>query len=99
LIMKTLKVRKGIESDPLIWGLKVNHFFPVLALFVVLIFGGLGVIIMSIGTNGAGVKFGLLMWILGLPAAIAFKIYLGRFAKDTKTKFGKKVTTVTNHDF
>lgn len=97
--MRRITVRKGISTDPIVWGLTIHFFYLFLLMIGLTLIISMGIIGLS-AMNGsmAGVVSGLVVLGIGLLVSVITRNFLKRFSGSKKTIFGKRVITIGNDD-
>lgn len=97
--MRRITVRKGITTDPLVWGLTIHFFYLFLLMIGLTAIISMAVIGLSaMNSSMAGVVSGLIILGVGLLVSLITRNFLKKFSGSKKTVFGKKVITIANDD-
>lgn len=95
---KSFKVRKGIETEPLVWGLSTPYWGLVTMAGATIIITGVIMTFSSLRTGGENWYYGLLILIFGLLALLVVKSFLQQLSKPKKHNFPKKEIYLNQND-
>ncbi|MGO1245463.1 MAG: hypothetical protein ACTHXT_09860 [Sphingobacterium sp.] len=95
---KVFKVRKGIEAEPLVWGLTIPYWGMVTLAGATLIIIGLMMIFINLQNGGGKWYYGLYLLMFGGIALFIIKLFLESISKPKKHKFSKKEVYLNQSD-
>jgi|GEM_PF-1958411 len=95
---KTFKVRKGIETEPLIWGLTIPYWGMVTMAGGTIIITGVMMTFLSLQSETGKWYHGILILFFGFIALLIVKVFLQNASKPKKHKFSKKEIYLNQND-
>lgn len=95
---KNYQVRKGIESEPLIWGLSIQYWGIVVASSVTVIIVGFMSLFSSLQSGDGGWSSSLIFLGLGLAGVFVMKTIFVGLSKPKKHNFGKRQVYLNQND-
>lgn len=95
---KSYKVRKGIETEPLVWGLTIPYWGMVTMAGGTIIITGVMITFSSLQSDGTKWYSGLLILIGGLLGLLIVKYFLQQLSKPKKHNFSKKEVYLNQND-
>lgn len=95
---KTFKIRKGIESEPLVWGLTTPYWAMVTLAGVTLIIVGVMMTFINLQNESGKWYHGVLLLIFGGIALFIIKVILQGVSKPRKHNFSKKEVYLNQSD-
>lgn len=95
---RTFKVRKGIETEPLVWGLSIPYWGMVTLLGVTIIIVGVMMIFVNLQNGNGKWYYGLLVLLFGGISLFVIKLVLEYLSKPNKHKFSKKEVYLNQSD-